>query len=81
MFTLDWTSSIKNGHSHKKVGAGQGGGGLSTENRGRVLLMVEKRRRASVVKKRRASSLLLRRGGIHQLPVSKGSLVGRVDVK
>ena len=69
LFTLDWTSSIKNSHSHKKVEAGQRGGVLSTENRGGVLLMAEKR------------LLLSRRGGIHLLPVSKGSLVGRVDVK
>ena len=37
LFTLDWASSIKDGHPHRKVGAGERGGVLPTEKRGRVL--------------------------------------------
>ena len=43
LFTLDWASSIKDGHSHKLDGeAGERGGVLfSREKRGRVLLVAE----------------------------------------
>ena len=43
LFTLDWASSIKDGHSHKLDGeAGERGGVLfSREKRRRVLLVAE----------------------------------------